>query len=296
MTTTLPQTTAAAASQAQASTPSRPRLPYPVRVALIGVAMLANIALTPMILGLPLNYLYNRYEMPLDLALALTQVMKMTPALGAIFLVWVYMRFIDRRPLREAGLVFTRTSAPLWLLGTVAAVVAVLPVGLLLQNAGLLHPDPSAIESVSPLWTFITAMVLGLFAQGFPEELLWRGYGLATMRLRPLTAVIVSALAFGSMHLLSIGGQQNVAEQVIYLIGPISFGLLAGVMAVSFRSIWPAVGVHFGHHLAYYLGSLFGMGTGPWLWVSAGSVFLILSAVCYVVFRPQFQTPITLDR
>ncbi len=295
MTTTLPPKLETSPTEETRAT-TRPRLPYPVRMALVAIAMVVNIVFVPMIVGLPLQLLYNAVEMPIDVALTLTQIMKMTPVLGAIFFVWLFMKYIDRRPLREAGLVFSKASLPLLAVGALVSVVAIVPAGWLLQNAGLLRADDSAIISISPLWTFITAMVLGLFAQGFPEELLWRGYGLQTMRYRPLVAVLVSGIFFGSLHLVSAGGQAGMLENVLYLAGPISFGLAAGVLAVACRSIWPAVGVHFGHHLGYYLGSLFGMGTGPALWLTAAAVFLAISAVVYLTNRQAFATPIALER
>lgn len=296
MTATLPQSQSPAADLNAAPVSNRPRLPYPVRIALIVVAMLANILITPLILGIPLELIARAVELPQDLLLTLSMITRMAPVPGAILIVWLMMKHIDRRPLREAGLVFTKASLPLGLIGIGVALVAILPAGWLLTNAGLLRPDDSAIASVSPIWTFITAMVLGLFTQGFPEEFLWRGYGLQTMRYRPLTAALVSGIVFGLMHIVSMGGQQNWVEHIIYLLGPIGFGLAASFLTVAARSIWPAVGVHFGNHLAFYLGSLFGMGTGPLLWVAEGVAFLIITAIIYFGFRKQFEVPIVLNR
>lgn len=294
MTTTLPPKLDASPDATPA--PTRPRLPYPVRIVLIGVAMLANILLAPLVLGLPLQWLINSVEMPQDLILTLSLVTRLMPVAGSIVIVWAFMKFIDRRPFREAGLVFSKFSLPWLLVGAVVGLIAIVPAGWLLQNAGMLRPDDSAISSVSPLWTFLTAMVLGLFTQGFPEEFLWRGYGLQTMRYRPMVAVLVSGLAFGAMHLVSEGGQQGFGEKLLYLAGPTAFAIAAGMLAVVARSIWPAVGVHFGNHLAFYLGSLFGMGTGPALWLAEGAVFLAVAAIIYFTNRQAFATPIALER
>ncbi len=274
------------------------RMSYPFRVVLVVVAMLANVMVTPMILGIPIQLAYNASgeSWPQWLLLATTLIMRATPALGAVFLVWLMMKYIDRRPLREAGVVVSMRSLPLALGGIVCSILAILPAGLILTRAGLLRPETDYVDAGSPLATFLMVVVLGLLTQGFPEELLWRGYALQTMRDRPVTALIVSGVAFGALHLISQAGQQSVAERLIYAGSALSFGLLAGALAIASRSLWPAVGVHFGVHLAYYLASFSDMGTGPWLWVSETVMFLLMTAVVVLRFHRSFTTPIRLEQ
>ncbi len=294
MTDTLPQTHAAAPETEPTPTPRSPiRVPYPVRIVLIIAATLFNLIVAPMILLIPLQLLYDP-SWPENLAVALTLLTRIIPTLSSLGIVWLYMRHIDRRPFREAGFVFTAKSLPYFVVGIVGSLLAVLPAGMLLDGAGLLRPETDYVESISPLWTFLTAMVLGLLTQGFPEEFVWRGYGLQTMRYRPLVSVLVSGICFGSIHFFSQGGQQNVGEKLIYLTAALGFGLLAGMLSVALKSLWPAVGVHFGSHLAYYIASLFDMGTGPLLWILETTVYLVLCVLVYVKFREQFDQPIEL--
>ena len=87
---------------------------------------------------------------------------------------------------------------------------------------------------------------------------------------------------------------RNVAEHFVYASSAMAFGLLAGALAIVTRSLWPAVGVHFGVHLAYYVASLFDIGTGPWLWASEALLFGLMAAIVVLVFRRSFSTPIDL--
>lgn len=273
----------------------RPRVPYPVRLVLMVLAMLIA-SIGSLYIFIPLAFIPGIPELSEPVQRVITLLMRSAPSGGAILVVWLLMRFIDRRPLRETGLRFTRFSVPLFLLGIAGSALAVLPAGLILQNAGILRPDPTAVDWGTPFWTAAMALTMGLFMQGFPEELIYRGYGLQTMRERPVLAWLVSGLIFGAMHIVSLGGQENLTEKLIYLLGPTTFGLLAGALAIAGRSVWAAVGVHFGSHLATFIGNQLGMGTGPALWVAESTVYLVLIAIVFVTFRQRFREPISLER
>ena len=144
------------ATQERVRVPYPVRLPYPVRVVLVIVAMLVNILVTPMILGIPLQLAFNATgeSWPEWILVATGLIMRATPTLGAIGLVWLLMKYIDHRPVREAGLVVSRRSLPLALVGIACSLVAIVPAGLALTNAGLLRPETGYVDGGSPLGTF----------------------------------------------------------------------------------------------------------------------------------------------
>lgn len=45
----------------------------------------------------------------------------------------------------------------------------------------------------------------------------------------------MSTLVFGALHLFSKGGQQNLAEQLLYLLPATAFGFLAAVLLLLRR-------------------------------------------------------------
>lgn len=191
--------------------------------------------------------------------------------------------------LRDAGLRWTRGSAAYLLLGVGLAAAVVLAVGLPLTRSGLLRPD-AAPEL--PVWALLVAGVTqAALLQGFPEELLFRGYQMTALRARPILAVVVSAAVFGVLHLVSNGGQQSTLERVLYLALPFGFAVAAGALMILTRSLWAAVGVHSGLHVGTLIGVFLGLGNGPWLWVVGGAVYTVVGLALLLVAGRRGRLP-----
>lgn len=278
---------------AAATLPTRPRLPGWARVLLVMVCLPLPL-LSVFVYVLPLfGLMAANVEIPTWVGQTYNVGLSFGAAATGVLLVWLLMTYVDRRPLREAGVVFTAHSAPLWLLGLVSTTVVSVGAGLTLAQTGLLRDGPASDPSV---YGALSVLAMGLVAQGLPEELLWRGYLLQTLRERPTFAVLVSAGMFGLMHLVSQGGQQNLLERLVYVAQAGAFGLLAGVLAVRLQSVWPAVGVHGGIHVGNYLGGLLGVGEGPALWATQAVLYLALAGTIHYFGRDAFRRPIVLDR
>jgi membrane protease YdiL (CAAX protease family) len=168
---------------------------------------------------------------------------------AVVLAVWAWMRFVERRSIRDAGWRWTRSSAG-WLLlaiavtgGLVLAVVAVLPAtGPVIDEAELIGSAPVA-------FSLIALVSQSFLLQAIPEELLFRGWLLSTLRARPWLAITVTTLSFSAIHLFSNGGQESAVERVLYLALPFGFSLLAVGLLLWSGSLWSAVGVHGGFHL-----------------------------------------------
>lgn len=261
--------------------PDRPprRLPTAARIALAVLAMIAA-AFAPAPLMLIPGV--REVEDPRWGALVLMTAC-LVPTLVAIGLVALLMRHVDRRPLAETGLVWNRRSLPMLLLGTGVAVAVVVAVSLALDAAGLVRDQPLPRD----VWWLVVPVGLfqGFLLQGFPEELVWRGYVLQTLRTRPEVSVVISAAVFGVMHLISQGGQENALERVLYLAVPFGFAMLAGALVLRTGSLWSAVGVHGGVHLGSLVATYLGIGEGPAYWIVTGALFTALGVL--VLRRPR---------
>lgn len=216
--------------------------------------------------------------------------------LAAYLLVsWALMRWVDRRPFRELGLRPDLRALLGLLLGCTIAVALVLlaagAVGALgLSSAAAGASDPAQVPAMSlPLvvMTVLGVLVRGFVLQGIGEEVLFRGYLLQSLRRRPVLAVLLTAFAFTLPHLASGGGQQNALEHVLYLAMPFGFAISAGFLAVAMGSVWAAIGIHGGFHLANFVAVMLGLGVDdPAMWVALGTLHL-LAGVAVALMTPR---------
>lgn len=197
---------------------------------------------------------------------------------------WAWMRFVERQRLRSIGLRVTRSSV-LWLLIGIAAAA-----GLLLATQAIL-PATGRVAGADPAYAQIplgliigSVLIQAFVLQGFPEELLFRGLLLGTLRRRPILAIAVSTLAFTVIHLVSQGGQQSPLEHVLYLTVPFGFSLLAVGLLLCTRSLWAAVGVHGGFHIGNAVAfALLPEVDRALSWVAIGGVQAIVGLVLIVL-------------
>lgn len=196
----------------------------------------------------------------------------------ALTLAWVLMRFVDRQPLSSLGWTFSAASVPLLLLGVALACAIMLGVNALIAPTGLARLEPAATGA--PAWMLVVGGLFRAFPlQGIPEEVLFRGYLMQTLRRRPIAALVWSTAGFGVIHLFSSGGQQNLGEHFWYLALPLGLGFAAGAMLLATRSLWPAIGLHGGMHVAFLVGQFTGLGHGPWVWVPWGLGFAVVGVI-----------------
>lgn len=196
-------------------------------------------------------------------------------ALGALLLRLHGLR------LRDAGFRWTRVSLPSLLTGLVIGAAVPLAVGVPLTRLGLLRPDQGW---GLPWWALVIAGLAQAFAlQGVPEEVLFRGYQMTALRLRPLAALFISATVFASIHVISQGGQENALERLYYLALPLGFAIAGGALMILTDSLWGAVGVHGGVHVGFLIGTFFGVGNGPQLWLLCGAAWTLVGLVLLVV-------------
>lgn len=259
-----------------------PRLPVVVRYLMVPVLFFTVSTLATMIWALPgLKDWATAHPMG---AIGVQIVQWLLAFALSIALAWALMRWVDGRPLSALGWRVTVASGPLLLLGIGLACAVMLGLGLVLAQAELTRFQPAVTGA--PAWTLIVSgLFLAFPVQGIPEEVLFRGYLMQTLRHRPIIALVCSSLLFGSIHLISGAGQQNLAERFWYLALPLGLGFAAGAMLLATRSLWPAIGLHAGMHVAFMIGRFTGLADGPWAWVLWGIGFAAIGAVALVFWH-----------
>lgn len=265
-----------------ARTTATPRLPVWLRVLLPMILFLPIASSGALLLLIPgFGDLMNRP----DAAGAVAYVPFAGLTMAAYLLVsWALLRWVDRRPVRELGLRPDARALLALLLGCALALVLML---LAAGAVGVLGPSPpvaattgleqsTAMSLPIVVMTILLVVVRGFVLQGIGEEVLFRGYLLQSLRHRPVLAVLLTAIAFTLPHLASGGGQQNALEHVLYLAMPLGFAISAGFLAIALRSVWAAIGIHGGFHLANFVAvALETSVDGPAMWIALGAMHLL---------------------
>ncbi|KQB86017.1 CPBP family intramembrane glutamic endopeptidase [Corynebacterium lowii] len=171
-------------------------------------------------------------------------------ALVVLFFVAGWVRWVEGFSLR--GLLRYPRG---FLLGTAVILPLMCAVYLLYGALGYLRGEatveffseyPTGIVLViSVLYAFVQAYVL----QGFPEELIYRGWLAEVTQTKPGLTLAWTTTAFTVIHLFSEGGQQTWGDRLLYLVLPLGMGLLAGALRIVTGSLWAGVATHGGMHL-----------------------------------------------
>lgn len=181
------------------------------------------------------------------------------PFSGIIVVVFLYLRFIEKRPFASLGLglspPFGKPKAAFWryltgfLLGILAMtlyVVCALWIGIYDASGLTLHMDSSRLAAV-------LIMVPGWMIQGASEEILTRGWLFqAALRKNFALAVIMCTLLFSLMHLANDG------LSLLSLVNLALYATFALTLTLYTESLFAACGFH-----------------AAWNW-SQGNVFGIL--------------------
>ncbi|KQB83534.1 CPBP family intramembrane glutamic endopeptidase [Corynebacterium oculi] len=171
-------------------------------------------------------------------------------ALLVVGLVAGWVRWVERGTLRQ----LLPGGRAFWL-GTAIIVPLMLVAYALRGGIGYLNGQftteyyaqyPTGAElALSLVYVAAVAYVL----QGFPEELIYRGWLAGVTRHRPRLTLAWTTAAFTVIHLASSGGQGNWGDRLVYLVLPLGMGLLAGVLRIITGSMWAAVATHGGMHV-----------------------------------------------
>lgn len=207
-------------------------------------------------------------------------------ALTAYVLVsWALVRWIDRRSFAAPGLRLDGRAALGLLAGVGIAVVAGALAAWGTDALGLARAlDPEVVAQQVARQSVLTVVVFTILRafvlQGIGEEVLFRGYLLQSLRRRPARAVVIAAIAFSLPHFASSGGQENLLERALYLAVPFGFSISAGFLAIACRSVWAAVGIHGGFHVASAINLALGLtADGPGMWLTAGALHVVIGVV-----------------
>ena len=264
----------------------RRRLPGRVgtvlRVALAVIVMAAgDLVLLPLV---PLGVLRNAD----GIAETMIETVAMSgSSLFVLLLIWLAVTRLDGRSLSDLRLRVDRHAMVWMLVMMVVAAAVVVIVGAVMNLLGI----ESTAEKIKNLplpivGAFVLHQVnLAFLLQGFPEELVWRGWLVRSLGDRR-TAGVISVIGFTLIHLISKGGQEGWIERIVYLATPFGFAVAAVVVLWASDSTWAAVGVHAGSHMANVVLLVMPIDrTHPVAWVLEGALWLVVAGVVWFLTR-----------
>ncbi len=184
--------------------------------------------------------------------LLLTTLLAAPPILG---ITWLFVRFLDRRPLAILGArwpeggrkqalrqLATVPAGVLALLGTWLAAILALPPSLASVRLQGMSPAFTAGPAWWPLPSalLLVLLLLGFLLQGGLEEWIVRGYIYRTLkdRWRPWTAALASSILFALLH------AHNPAVSAIALVNIVLAGLVLAALVERSGSLWSATLAH----------------------------------------------------
>ena len=175
----------------------------------------------------------------------------LTSSLFVLLLTWLLVTRLDGGRLSDLRLRVDRRALA-WMLAMVVVAAAIAAAtGTVMGLLGIATTsDGLKGVSLPVLAILILGRVnAGFLAQGFPEELVWRGWLFRSLG-GTRRAAAVSVIGFTLVHIISNGGQENWIERILYLAVPFGLAVAAVVVAQVSGSTWAAVGVHGGSHTA----------------------------------------------
>ena len=214
-------------------------------LALLKVAVYIFVCFSPTILinqplfREPLTYAYQ--HMPLELYGLLVSGTELTIALSMLFL---FSRFIDKRPFLSYGFAGRTVSGAAREFGCGAAVAALMVsiVMLVLYMAGCYHV--LSVQFNSQLFSFLPFF----FVAALREEVMFRGYVMQTLEKNwgIVSAIILSSVMFGFLHLMNFEDDVSLPAKLYSCFClSIDAGLVFGVAYLATRRLWFPFGLHF---------------------------------------------------
>lgn len=126
---------------------------------------------------------------------------------------------------------------------------------LILPTAIVFAPLVAGIKPIEPSTFWL--LVLGYALTGFAEETMFRGIVLKLLDRHPaVTAVLVSSLLFGLVHLNNIVIRGEPAIIFAQAVGAFTFGIGYAALRLRLNTIWPLIVLHMLHDLVLHVGTL----------------------------------------
>lgn len=165
---------------------------------------------------------------------------------GTLFIVWIFMQFIDRKKMIDLGFSFRRKLKDI-LYGLIAGLMMIGLGSLFLSLAGKLSFQSITFNPIGLLQSVLLFILVSI-----NEEVIVRGYILRNFMdsMNRYLALILSSLLFMALHLL------NPNVSTIGMTNIFLAGILLGVSYIFTKNLWFPLAFHFSWN--FFQGPIFG--------------------------------------
>ncbi len=226
--------------------------------------------------------LHGGYEESIDLSSAVRSALFLiTLAAVTVGLLWLWLRFYERRPLWTVG--FRGSHRARRAARGLALALVVNLTSLVVVYVGGWGDRPAT--GLSAAWPSIVAwlavMAVAFTVQSVGEEIIFRGFLTQSIGLRwNLTAtVVIQAVCFTAVHFMA-EGSQVVAYVAIFITGV----LLAGYVLLE-GDLWGACGFHMGHNWSNTVAVVLLYDAPGFGIIQTGMLFVAMLAVLVLLRR-----------
>jgi membrane protease YdiL (CAAX protease family) len=131
-----------------------------------------------------------------------------------------------------------------------------------------------------------------LLVQGFPEELVFRGYMFRNLGgTLPLWATVaISSLIFGVMHVFSSAGATTLGERLLYAVTITGFGLMLAACRTVSGTLWLGIGFHSGYDA--FNGRFIRIHEGAFFPASLIVLGILIAAATFIIAVRQWRAPL----
>lgn len=185
--------------------------------------------------------------------LAFLLMLEVLQAAIALLVLWLFVRYVDRRTLESAGLAKQGAVREV-LAGFVLGAILVTTVVGAMSMAGIYH-----FRHVNAHNQIFTALIFFFFAASV-EELVFRGYIFQAMEKKwgSLLGLVLTSLLFGFAHIIN-AIKDVTPEQTLFFCFALALeaGILLNAAYLWNRRLWLPIGMHWAWN--FFEGSIYGM-------------------------------------
>lgn len=215
--------------------------------------------------------------------------------LGYLFYTLFFIKVLDKQTWKALNLSFNKKSVKGFLLSFLLT-AALIFLGSVIARF-LFHDNPFQIQrklSLANIFIYtLTSFSAAFLVQGFPEELIFRGYMTQALRTKysPIVSLFITSGLFTLIHAFHIF-REGLVSGLLTMFIAFSLAFLAYLLKCIFETTWAAVAVHGGVHFTRMMLVLLGFSESHTAILMHSLFLLLVALIIFYRFRDRLTKTI----